>query len=82
MAARDLPTLYGKLDLETSGNLEVVDGRWVGELHLRLDGAAPPDGYRWRPPFVPASLRGEDGATLAGDTLLLPGPGEVTLIFE
>jgi hypothetical protein len=80
--AVDLPTIYGSLELATGGTLHHDDGRWVGQLDLRLEGASPPGGFRWRLPYLPASVTSTNDAYLSGDILHLSGPSMVTLIFE
>lgn len=79
---RELPTLYGPLDLATSGDLRNTDGRWVGSFTLSLRGASPPGGYRWALPFLPAGLSGDAGARVEDGVLLIPNPGDVTLLFD
>jgi hypothetical protein len=82
VTTRDLPTLYGPLDLTTSGDLRLEEERWVGTLTLALAGAEPPGGYRWRLPFAPASLTSTNNATVVDGWLIMPAPGEVSLTFE
>jgi hypothetical protein len=82
VTTRDLPTLYGPLDLTTSGDLRLEAERWVGTLTLTLAGAEPPGGYRWRLPFAPASVMSTNNATIEDGWLIMPGPGEVSLTFE
>ncbi len=82
VVTQELPTLYGRLNLATQGNLQSIDDRWVGELTLSLDGATPPGGFRWDLPFAPVTMRSDSGASLEGTQLLIPSPGEVTLVFE
>lgn len=78
----NLPTPYGPLSLETGGDLRMEDGRWVGTLELRLEGAEPPGGFRWELPFTPATVGSDNGVAMDGSWLLLPGPGTVTLTFD
>ncbi|MEZ4517665.1 MAG: hypothetical protein R3C44_12845 [Chloroflexota bacterium] len=59
-----------------------MDGRWIGEITLTVDGATPPGGYHWRVPFTPSAVQSNNDATLDGTTLMMSGPGEVTLTFE
>jgi len=80
--ATKLPTLFGEVSMNTSGNLRNEANRWVGELNLAIDGATPPGGYRWVLPFPPATINSDNDAEVIDTVLLIPGPGTVQLTFE
>lgn len=82
VSAEKLPTIFGEVSLKTSGNLRSEDNRWIGELELMIDGATPPDGYRWVLPFAPVFLSSDNDTRLIGQELLIPGPGVIKLTFE
>lgn len=78
----NLPTIFGEVSLETSGNLRNEGDRWIGELTLVIEGATPPGGYLWDLPYQPAAIVSDNGTQVVGKSLQIPGPGQVKLIFE
>jgi GH15 family glucan-1,4-alpha-glucosidase len=75
-------TPFGPVTAVTDSALTVAPEQWQGTLTVTVGGAAPPDGFRWRLPRLPARVDGPPGTELDGDWLLIPsGGGEVTLVY-
>lgn len=81
VAVTGAPTHFGALSLRAAGDLQNQDGAWRGTLTLTLGGAAPPDGFRWALPYLPAAVEGPDGTAVEDGVLIVPAAGTVTLTF-
>lgn len=81
VAVTGAPTHFGTLTLRASGDLQNQDGAWRGTLTLTLEGAAPPDGFRWALPYLPTVVDGPDGTAVEDGVLFVPAAGTVTLTF-
>lgn len=76
------PTHFGTLTLRTSGTLTTTENGWSGQLMLTLTGATPPDGFRWKLPYLPDSIEGSADATIEDGVLIIGGDGgEVILNY-
>lgn len=79
------PTHFGLLDLHTDSTVQQTESGWDGVLSLSISGAAPPEGFRWQLPEIPAAVEGPHGTIVDGGQLLIPGVGgtvELSFVSE
>ena len=69
------PTHFGPLTLHTESEVQQSEAGWDGLLTITLSGAAPPEGFRWRLPQLPAAMDGPPGTAVRDGQLLVPAPG-------
>jgi hypothetical protein len=82
IAASDAPTHFGILSLHTESTIQQTDDGWDGVLRLKLSGAEPPQGFRWKLPHEADSVEGPPGVAVQDGCLIVPpGAGTVRLTF-